>query len=179
MPRRRLRNRPRRIAAAVPWLLLLAAVFGPYPAGAAARRAGSAPPIRIQSDRMEATEGAGRVLFTGHVVATRGELRIEADRMEVFYSADKSEPGAGGRRIRRILVTGGVRLFQGERTARAREAEYLAGGEERVVLSGNATVTQGQNRIRGQRITVYLDEERSVAEGGPGGRVETLVYPEE
>ena len=50
---------------------------------------------------------------------------------------------------------------------------------EIIILTGEAQVWQGQNRILGERITVFLNEERSVAEGGSEQNVEAVVYSTE
>ena len=44
------------------------------------------------------------------------------------------------------------------------------------MLSQNAVVHDGPNEVSGDRIVVYLDEERSVVEGG-GGRVKAVLFP--
>jgi len=38
-------------------------------------------------------------------------------------------------------------------------------------------VREGTNVIRGERIIFYVDEERSVVEGGKGSRVSTSITP--
>jgi lipopolysaccharide export system protein LptA len=38
-------------------------------------------------------------------------------------------------------------------------------------------VREGENVIRGEKITYYVDEERSVVEGGKGTRVNTRITP--
>jgi lipopolysaccharide export system protein LptA len=46
-----------------------------------------------------------------------------------------------------------------------------------MVLDGEAVVREGENVIRGERVIFYVDEERSVVEGGKGGRVSTHITP--
>jgi lipopolysaccharide export system protein LptA len=38
-------------------------------------------------------------------------------------------------------------------------------------------VREGENVIRGERIIFYVDEEKSVVEGGKGSRVNTRITP--
>ena len=46
-----------------------------------------------------------------------------------------------------------------------------------MVLIGNARVWQDENVVTGERITIYLAEDRSMVEGGAGGRVKGVFYP--
>ena len=49
-----------------------------------------------------------------------------------------------------------------------------------VTLSGNAVMREGNNQVSGERVTVYLDEKRSVVDGGGGSRrVEMVLMPEQ
>jgi lipopolysaccharide export system protein LptA len=49
--------------------------------------------------------------------------------------------------------------------------------KNRVILDGDAVVREGTNVIRGERITFYVEEERSVVEPAKGGRVITNITP--
>jgi lipopolysaccharide export system protein LptA len=42
---------------------------------------------------------------------------------------------------------------------------------------GNPVVAQGQDRISGQMITIYLKEGRSVVEGGQEKPVQVIITP--
>jgi lipopolysaccharide export system protein LptA len=46
-----------------------------------------------------------------------------------------------------------------------------------VVFDGDAVVREGDNVVRGERVIFYVDEERSVVEGGKGSRVTTHITP--
>lgn len=137
-------------------------------------------PIRIKSDRMEAMDQTGRVLFSGEVVATRDNLTIYADQLEVFYVQDSGSETEDSqkRRVREIVASGHVRITQRDIVASGQQAVYDK-PSEKIVLTGDAQVWQGENRVRGERITVYLNEDRSVAEGNPEQKVEAVVYPAE
>ena len=58
----------------------------------------------------------------------------------------------------------------------AKRAEYYD-AEQRVVLVGNARVWQEDNVVTGERITIFLAEDRSVVEGGKQERVKAVFYP--
>jgi lipopolysaccharide transport protein LptA len=119
-------------------------------------------PLSIQSDQLESqtdAKGARRILFTGHVRATQGDLSLLADRVEAVSSAGNSEPD-------RLTARGHVTLKQGTRTARCAEAVFHR-REERVVCTGQlAEIEQGCDRVRGPKIVFHLGSERLEVEGG-------------
>jgi lipopolysaccharide export system protein LptA len=45
------------------------------------------------------------------------------------------------------------------------------------VLSDNAVLHDGPNQVAGERVIVYLQEERSVVESGSNTRVKAVLYP--
>lgn len=136
-----------------------------------AHRAGTDKAIRITSDRMESVDKKGTVVFTGNVVAVKGAMTITTDRLEVFY-----EKGKGGKkRLQQIIASGNVVIKEGERTGTARTAVYDKPGEI-ITLSGDARVQEGDNRIQGEKITLYINEDRSVVESGSHKKVEAIVY---
>jgi lipopolysaccharide export system protein LptA len=48
-----------------------------------------------------------------------------------------------------------------------------------LVLSGEASVTSGDNTIAGETITFYRDDGRFTVEGGSKGRVRAVILPED
>lgn len=127
-------------------------------------------PVTVDSDQLENIQKEGLVVFTGNVVATQNGSTQWADRMEVYLD-DK------GDRITRTVSTGNVRIITRDcRSGTAKRAEYYD-AEQRVVLTGDARVWQEENVVTGERITIFLAEDRSMVEGGAGGRVKGIFYP--
>jgi len=154
-------------------LSLAAAVAGGAAAqergGASAREQGSRP-IDVTADRVSADNARNMVTFEGNVVALQGDVTLYSDRIRAEYSR---EAGA----IDRIEAEGSVRIVQEGREAHAARATFF-NLEQRVVLSGGATLRQGQNTIKGETITIFLRENRSVVTGGKdGGRVQAVINP--
>lgn len=138
-------------------------------------------PIHIKSDLMEANDQAGVVVFTGSVVATQDDLTINSDRMEVVYSKQGNKTAADDvarRSIDRIVAIGHVHIVKGTRTAIAEKAVYEK-NTEKIILNGSAQVTEGQNRVKGDMITMFMNESRSVVQGTGKERVEAVVFPSE
>ena len=148
----------------------------PAPKAPAAAKSGggvgprSNAPIVIDSDRMEASKRDGLVVFTGNVVAKQENSVQTADRMEVYLD-DKGE------RVLRIISTGNVKIVTEDcRTGTSRRAEYYD-DDQRLVLIGDAKVWQEDNVVTGERIVMFLADDRSEVESGPQGRVKSVFYP--
>lgn len=146
----------------------------PKPAPKPAQKSGPGPrsnaPIVIDADRMEASKKEGLVVFTGNVVAKQENSVQTADRMEVYLD-DKGE------RVLRIISTGNVKIVTEDcRTGTSRRAEYYD-DDQRLVLIGDAKVWQEDNVVTGERIVMFLADDRSEVEAGPQGRVKSVFYP--
>jgi len=160
---------PRIVAA----LTLVAALAGGAGAqerrGESARELGSRP-IDVSADRLNADSVRNTVTFEGNVVARQADVTLYADRIQADYSR---EAGA----IDRIEAIGNVRFVQEGREARSPRATFY-NLDQRIVLSGGATLRQGENTVKGETVTIFLRENRSVVTGGKdGGRVQAVINP--
>jgi len=135
------------------------------PVGSAQNRC----PIHVTSDRLEADDQAQTVIFSGNAVATQDDVTIHGDRLTIKYAGEKRE-------IVQLIAEGHVRIVQQGKLATGDKAVYYK-GEERVVMTGSPKVTEGENFVEGQEITLYLNENRSVVSGGAGGRVNAVFTP--
>ena len=127
-------------------------------------------PIDVTADRVSADSERNTVTFEGNVVARQGDVTLHADRIQADYSSE-------ARAIDRIEAEGNVRFVQEGREARSARATFH-NLEQRVVLSGGATLRQGQNTVQGETLTIFLRENRSVVTGGKdGGRVHAVINP--
>jgi lipopolysaccharide export system protein LptA len=149
----------------------------PAPAAKPAAKSGdkgsgprSNAPIVIDADRMEAFKKDGLVVFSGNVIAKQENSVQTADRMEVYLD-DKGE------RVLRIISTGNVKIVTEDcRTGTAKRAEYYD-DDQKLLLIGDAKVWQEDNVVTGERMVMYLADDRSEAESGPQGRVKSVFYP--
>jgi len=127
-------------------------------------------PVTVDADQMESLKKEGVVIFTGNVVARQNNSVQYADRMEVYLDER-------GDRVLRTVSTGNVRVITKDcRIGTARRGEY-DDLEQRVVLIGNARVWQADNVVTGERITIYLAEDRSLVQGGKQERVKAVFFP--
>jgi len=127
-------------------------------------------PVTIDADQLENLQKEGLVVFTGNVVANQNSSIHYSDRMEVYLDAK-------GDGIVRTVSSGNVKIITKDcKIGTAKRAEYYD-AEQRVVLVGNARVWQEDNVVTGERITIFLAEDRSVVEGGKQERVKAVFYP--
>lgn len=113
-------------------------------------------PTVITSRSMNADNKAKTIVFTENVVVVKGETTIYADVMTVFYDANDD--------IDRIECKGSVKIIKGPKTAVSKEAVYYD-KEDKVILTGEPKVWEGNNLVTGTKMTMFLSEDRSIVEG--------------
>ncbi len=126
-------------------------------------------PIEITSETVEGEQKQNRVTFKGNVMAKQEETTLHANMLAIYYDPDTKG-------IKTVVATGNVKIVQLERRATSQKATFHQ-DENKVVLDGEAVIREGENVIRGERVIYYVDEERSVVEGGKGGRVNATITP--
>jgi len=127
----------------------------------------SRAPIDITSDTVEASQKENTVTFKGNVIAKQEDITLYANRVVVSYNPDT-------KKLKEIMAVGNVRIVQLDRRATGQKASFEQDANK-VTLEGEAVLREGENVIRGERIIYYVDEGRSVVEGGKGGRVTTTI----
>ena len=142
-------------------------------------------PIQIEADRLEITDNQNIALLTGNVNVTQGNTLLKASRIKVFYLSEgqRSRSSSG---IKQIEAAGKVAIrSQGNRaTADTAIVDMV---KQFITLSGNVVVSQGNNILKGCRMTVNL--KNNVANVKPcqtsnsqgqksNGRVKILLTPQ-
>lgn len=144
----------------------------------------SGQPVQISSNSLDADDKAGVFVFRGAVVAKQDNATIYADQLEVYYTQTPMQNNEAGtvdkntRSIQKIIASGAVRIVQNERIATGERAEYIYANSA-IILTGSPAVRQGANTVSGEKITVYLNDERSIVEGGAQKRVNATFEPGE
>ena len=141
-------------------------------------------PIHIRSRDLEFRYDDKRITYHGDVVVTQGETTLKSDTLIVTYEEPTTEKGAAQpkpqnissqQQLKEIVAEGNVDITSGDRHATAKKAVFSQ-ATRTVVLSGNAVLQEGENRVAGEKVTVFLDEKRSVVEGSKEKpRVEMVV----
>jgi len=122
-------------------------------------------PVEVTADLLRMNQNDGTAIFTGNVIVIQGVMRLTAPEVQVFYGPD-------GKKIERMLATGGVTLVNASEAAEAQEAAYTIDSGE-VVMTGDVLVTQGSSALSGKLLTVNLVTGTGVMEG----RVQTVFIP--
>jgi len=116
-------------------------------------------PIDIQAERMELDQRKGSVLFEGNVQVQRGELKLSCARLTAQYADDGT--------VTDLLATGRVEVTSRRFTARSQNARYTRATGQ-LELSGEPSVSRGKDTMSGQRVLIWIDEERVVIEKARG-----------
>jgi len=153
------------------------------------------PPTRITSKTMTVKNQEGKAIFQGEVVMIRGALTVHSDEMIVYFrqaaaQGGQSEPSGehangkstdaaavekakrsgdlptmSNRSVSMIEAIGSVVIEKDEGRATCRKAIYYE-SEGKIVLTGNPIAWQKGTRVSGEKMTMYLADDRSVVEGG-------------
>ncbi len=133
----------------------------------------SKEPIHIKSDELEFDYQANRVVYRGTVNVVQGDVAIDCKELVVNLAR------AGARddlQLQEVVAIGDVVITQGERKATGGRAVFDQ-VKRQVTLLENPMLRDGPNEVAGERIVVFLDENRSVVESSPKKRVSAILYP--
>lgn len=160
-------------------LSLLYVLVTSYPAKCVNLVSGSpkSVPIIIRSDRLEVDDELKLITFTGNVVATKGELKIRCKKMVIYYTSSGNST-TNRSKISKIVATGNVKIYRGRQggIATSKRAIYYQ-EKDKLVLTGRPMVRKGKDFVEGERITIYLKENRSVVESSKSKPVKAIIFP--
>lgn len=154
---------------------------------------GGQAPTTITAKKMTVRNQDSQAVFEGSVILTQGTLMVYSDKMVVSFSPQSGDgvkgeanegrksdasstakttskggdmmPGSSGRSVRQIEATGHVRIEK--ETGNATSNKAVFDNSRRVVtLTGDPVAWEKGTRVSGEKIIIYLDEDRSVVEGG-------------
>lgn len=142
-------------------------------------------PIHIVSDRLDAYNDRGLVVFSGNVVATQEDKIMKSDNLFLYYKKREGESKKIGSKniikageLEKIEAKGNVRITQGERVVTGEKAIFY-NDEQKIVVTGNPVMQEERNIIKGEKLVVLLEENRGIVESTPGSRVTATIYPQE
>jgi len=122
--------------------------------------------ISITSNRMVLHQKEHLIVFKGNVVVKGRSITLKADEVEVKFKGEGQR-----RKISTITATGHVRLYQGDRMVQSDRVVYDRQTAQ-MVFTGSPYITEGEDRIYGKRIIVYVNKDKVVVEGG-----EAFIHP--
>jgi lipopolysaccharide export system protein LptA len=90
----------------------------------------------------------------------------------------ETNPVARRQRIKEAVAEGNVEITSANGNATCRKATFNE-IKRTVVLSGDAVLRDGDNVVKGETVTIYLDENRVTVEGNAGVRPEMQLTPKQ
>lgn len=140
-------------------------------------------PMEITSNRMEVIKDKQLVVFSGNAKIKQGKSLLKSDKLFLYFTTESDKKNKIGKieiqnsgDLERIEAKGNVYLYHETRIATGNEAIYYR-DSNKVVMTGNATLKDGQNYIKGDSVIVFLDENRGTVEGSPLKPVKAIIYP--
>ncbi len=130
-------------------------------------------PIVVEADKLEFDYEKNRLIYRGSVHVVQGDLELTSKHLIVtFDRADELQKA----QLNRVVAQGDVVITQGERRASGERAVFDQASRQ-LILRGDPVLRDGPNEVQGDRLTVYLDEGRSVVESSPKKRVSAVLFP--
>ena len=139
-------------------------------------------PIEIQSDKLRSENEGKKFVFSGNVLSTWGDLIIKSDILEVYANpktkVDRKKAtddvSQASQDLDKIIAIGNVDIKKGDRRAKGDRAHY-DNKKQIIIVTGepNATAWEGENIIRGRKMTFVLEEDLFKVEG----RVNLVLNP--
>ncbi len=125
-------------------------------------------PVEINSDRMRSEDGGKKIIFSGNVIGTWGDLTINSDILEI-YNSEKTE-----NQTDEIVAIGNVFITKEKKRAKGDRAVYLD-KLQKIILTGkpHATAWEEKNIIEGQEMIFLLEQDRFVV----NDRVRMKLFP--
>jgi lipopolysaccharide export system protein LptA len=141
-------------------------------------RAETQKAIITARDSLEYWDADRVVVARGDAVAVEGDRRVEADVLTGYIRKD------GDAALYQVEAEGNVVLTTTDEVVRAAKAVYNL-DKEFATLTGGVKITRGENQLNGDHAEVDLKTGVSrllgspSATGGSGGRVHTLIVPDQ
>jgi lipopolysaccharide export system protein LptA len=138
-------------------------------------------PIVIKSNTVEINNGLKVVTFSGDVNAKNNDFAIDCDKMLIYYLNVPADQKTGGKKnnIDKIVATGQVTINRAKGGVATGDKATYYKEDEKLVLTGNPEVKQGNDLVKGEQITIFLKEDRSVVEGSQNNKVSVTIFPKQ
>jgi lipopolysaccharide export system protein LptA len=148
--------------AAIGFVVTCAAMAGIQAGAQAIAGHNSNAPVNYAADRIELQDKQNRVILSGNVAISQGDLQLRAARTLVNY------PDAGSLKIQRIMATGGVTVTRGNERAVGDVAVYDF-NRRIITMAGNVHLNRGGDTLNGGRLVIDLNSGISSVDGSASG----------
>jgi lipopolysaccharide export system protein LptA len=138
----------------------------------------SKEPVSIDAAKLDYFDKEQKLVYSGAVVATQGQSRLQASVLVIFL--EPATASSSGQEMRRMEAQGPVTVVSKDQIGTGDSGVYER-AENRVVLTGHVTLSQGANVTKGERLVYDLATKQAVVLGGAaaGGRVRSVFTPNE
>ena len=120
-------------------------------------------PLTVRADRLEYFDVGQRARYSGNVELDTEDTKIEADRLDVYFSSGKKQANS---EVERAVAEGHVKIVQPMRYAKGENAVYDAQTGMVVMTGGPPTVYDTEKgSMTGQRLTFYIHNDRLLVDG--------------
>jgi len=153
-------------------------------------------PVDISADQLEVVNTQCLATYRGAAEAMQDTARLRADVLKIFYKTRQAPTGPqtsaaqaagatgamGGKcdsQLDRMEAAGTVYYVTPQQRVRGDSAVYEAGSDT-LTLTGDVIAIQGQNVLRGSKLVIRIstgDAQMQSGGKGKGGRVRTVIYP--
>lgn len=113
-------------------------------------------PVHFESKGLRGLREQGTVELIEDVIVTQGDLRMEADRAQIYYDENQKE-------VEKVVAVGNVKMFNVDKSTGEKMKAYcnqvqFLNKDRTVIMEGNARLWRGtQSVIRGKKITYEID----------------------
>ena len=125
-------------------------------------------PVNFDAAQIELQDKQNRVVLSGGVQITQGDLTLRAARATVAYA------DAGELQIQRLDATGGVTVSRGRESASGAVAVYDF-NKRIITMSGGVTLRRGSDSLQGGRLVIDLRTGLSSVDGHASGQTTNRV----
>ena len=132
-------------------------------------------PIHLEASRGQLDQKTGVSVYEGNVVITQGSMRLTADSVTIYIKDNN---------FQRMEATGAPVNLRYKPTVDKPEVQGVSQRVEydvasaKVIMSGNARLTQGQDTFTGDRVEYDLKSDVVRARGaGNNGRIQFTIQP--
>lgn len=164
-------------------LACLMSALAVFPAHAEKPRSGailpggnSKDPVNIDAAKLDYFDKEQKLVYTGNVVATQGESKLQAVTLVIFLTPKDAAAGTGvpssSSQVRRMEATGPVTIVSKDQIGTGDTGIYEK-SENKVYLIGNVTLTQGPNVTKGDKLIYDLTTNQAAVTG----RVRSMFLP--
>jgi lipopolysaccharide transport protein LptA len=119
----------------------------------------------IEADKLDVYKTKGEAFFQGNVVAKKPDMTIKSKTMRIYYNNTTKQ-------LKQMVAEGNVSIKMkdpekgADRDATCKQAIYQY-EEKKIILIGDVVIIRGQDRLSGQKVTLYMEGDRQEVEGGP------------